>query len=68
MLVTFDETEVEALKLFLGRWWSVQSADYEASEGRSKVNHIFHDMKVIDKALGRPNLGKGTRKQRKRAV
>ena len=67
MKVTLDESETEALSLFLRTYWIAAQIDYTVAAGKLKINHIFHDMQVLDKALGRPNLGKTSKKRRRKA-
>jgi hypothetical protein len=68
MKITFDEEEWDALCLIVDYLWDDEEKSFEESEGRDKINHIYHDLLVVDIAMGRRRLGHKFKSRIKRQI
>jgi hypothetical protein len=69
MKITFDEKEVEALELIVDYLWDDEEKNFEeCQDRRAKINHIYHDLLVVDVAMGRRRLGQKFKSRIKRQM
>jgi hypothetical protein len=65
MRVMLDDQETEALETVLEYYWKSEETSFASATGKRAITHIYHDLKVLDTAIGRPNQGKGTKRRRR---